>query len=311
MIPPIFHDDSDASVSDTLNTSDSSSLSSYTPHDHSPTTDQTPSGRAPTPATQLCSTLTPRTTTPIAIHTNPYTRLRESQDTIGWDHFLRGKLARGWTHQQYVYASKHSLLDDSKHWRTWLIRYMANYSFSIWDTRNKQRHGRDTASNQQKDLIQAHRDIRALYALRDQVLPQDRDLFCASIDAHQLRPLAALCGWLTLNRDLIRFSVRTAALQAKSGTKPISTFFSSVLRRDRTPRKPRPKPTTQKHFRPSRVTKFFTLRTPKPRKKPSNPAIPIPTDSPSHSHPSPAPSSPPLRAARQRLLSDFFPDHPT
>jgi hypothetical protein len=36
--------------------------------------------------------------------TSPYVRLRISQDAIGWDHFLRGKLSKQWTSLQYKYA---------------------------------------------------------------------------------------------------------------------------------------------------------------------------------------------------------------
>jgi hypothetical protein len=54
-------------------------------------------------------------------NTNPYVRLRIAQDSIGWDHFLRGKLSKEWSTLQYKYALKNRLLQESRHWITWLI----------------------------------------------------------------------------------------------------------------------------------------------------------------------------------------------
>ena len=287
---PIFSDDSDAS--DDCSSSGSSSTSTSDSSDPKAYVSQSQDTQTTTPRAGV-----PPVTTPPDSSSDPYTNLRQTQDAIGWDHFLRGKLARGWTHLQYVYASKHSLLDASKHWHTWLIRYMATQSFQIWDSRNKARHGSDSTSSTKSELAQVHRDITALYELRDQVLPQDRDLFCASLDVHLTRPLAALRGWLAINRDLIRFSVRTANLQAKSGTKPISTFFSSIRRCKGPIRTKKQSPRPHRFFRPSRVTRFFTRQPRPPKTTPSAPAPTPPSGSPSHT-PHSTPSPP--RRPRQR-----------
>lgn len=38
---------------------------------------------------------------------NPFVALRQSQDAIGWDHFLRGKISSEWTRLQFKYAATH------------------------------------------------------------------------------------------------------------------------------------------------------------------------------------------------------------
>ena len=131
---------------------------------------------------------------------NPYIQLRQSQDKIGWDQFLRGKLATDWNRLQHRYARKNSKVEQSKNWLSWLIRYMASQFHSLWISRNKDRHGHDTAAQHQSKLAQARREISSLYSHRDHVLPHDRDLFCASLEAHLLQPLSQLHSWLALNK---------------------------------------------------------------------------------------------------------------
>jgi hypothetical protein len=149
---------------------------------------------------------------------------------------------------QFKYATRHSLLKESRNWITWLIENMAHQSFAIWDSRNKSRHGHDYSTSIQAETAQVHRDISVLYELRDSVLPEDQDLFCNSIDAHLLRPLSVLKGWLAINCTFILCSVRTARIQAKTGTRPISQYFTARARRPyiprqkKTPSTPPPRP---------------------------------------------------------------------
>jgi hypothetical protein len=176
--------------------------------------------------------------------TNPYVRLRLAQDAIGWDHFLRGKISKEWEILQFKYATRHSLLKESQNWITWLIKNMAHQSFAIWDSRNKSRHGHDYSTSIQAETAQVHRDISVLYELRDSVLPEDRDLFCKSIDAHLLCPLSVLKGWLAINRKFILWSVKIANIQAKTGTRPISQYFTARARRPHIPRQKKTPSTT-------------------------------------------------------------------
>jgi hypothetical protein len=229
---------------------------------------------------------------------NPYVCLRLAQDAIGWDHFLRGKISKEWEILQFKYATRHSLLKESRNWITWLIKHMAHQSFAIWDSRNKSRHGHDHSTSIQAETAQVHRDISVLYELRDSVLPEDRDLFCNSIDAHLLRPLSVLKGWLAINRKFILWSVKTAKLQAKTGTCPISQYFVARARRPhiprqkKTPSNPPPRPSVL-----TRLTRFF------------HPQHQASTFSNRHRPPPhPNPQQPP--GHRQRRISDFFPDHP-
>lgn len=228
--------------------------------------------------------------------TNSYVLLRQSQDAIGWDHFLRGKFSSEWSRLQFKFAVRHNKVEESKNWLNWLIKYMSMQSHNLWCSRNSKRHGSDRASTRSSKLAQARRDVSALYELRDKVLPNDRVLFCASLEIHLLQPLTQLQNWLIINKELIRLSVRTAAAQAKAKTKPLRSFFPSLGRKQLTKKRHPSRPTARSRLIPSRVTAFFSLRPPRARVRTTT-GSPTP---PSSSAPRP----------RQRYLFDFFPNHP-
>ena len=228
---------------------------------------------------------------------NPYIQLRRSQDAIGWDHFLRGKLSSEWTILQSQYASRHPSHPSSKEWHTALIRYMATQSYSLWLLRNKSQHGHDAPTRHRQALALAHSAVRSLYQFRDQVLAQDRDLFCSSLAVHLQQPLGQLQGWLSLNKTLIQSSVRAARRQAQAHTRPLRNFFPSsktTKSRKKTPNSQTlPAPT----LRPSRVTQFFSIL---PRNGAPLASI--------REQPTSSQSRPPR--PRPRYLHDFFSDHP-
>ena len=239
--------------------------------------------------------------TTILFTTDPYIALRQAQDHIGWDHFLRGKFADGWTRLQYHYALRTNKLKQSQNWQIKLIKFLANQSFTYWCTRNKARHGHDKATSHAKKLEQAHRDITAIYALRDKVLPQDQELFFASLELHLLQPYDQLRSWLQLNRNLIQFSVRAAASKSTACTPRITKFFQSNPNRRRSRIRQQTSRRAPKSFQPSRMTKFYSIL---PCRSSKLPAI---RERPVRSRPTPpAQSSRP----RQRYLYDFFPNHP-
>ena len=226
--------------------------------------------------------------------TNIYILLRQAQDAIGWDHFIRGKCSRQWNEVQFKYAVRHNLVDKSKNWLNWLIKYMANQVFNLWSLRNRRRHGTDRQTQHQARLEQARRDVAALYVLQSRVLVQDRDLFCNSLDEHLTHSLSHLKNWLAINKPLILQSVRTAKAQSKLHTHPIRRFFAPNG-------KVRSSKTTgsigiqvHKTTKPSLMTRFF----PRILRHASGPRRQSRRDDRDKSRPS------------QRYLFDFFPNHP-
>ena len=228
---------------------------------------------------------------------NPIIQLRQAQDLIGWDHFLRGKMDSEWSRLQYKYASQFNLVEASKNWQQWLIKYMATQSYNLWCSRNRLRHGTDIASSCQSKLIQARRDVSALYALQDNVLPQDRDLFCASLEIHLLQPVSQLLNWLSVNKDLIHLSIRTAIAQSKARTRPIKSFFRPLAPPRRSVILQPKQPALSRSLAVTRLTRFFATTSRQT----------LSTSAPPGRHPVSATTIP---RPRQRYLLDFFPNHP-
>jgi exonuclease III len=233
---------------------------------------------------------------------DPYIQLRQSQDAIGWDHFFRGKLSPDWAHLQYIYACRHNKLEPSKYWTTWLIKYMASQAHNLWLSRNRDRHGHDSAEQYQAKLTQVRRDVTDMYSHLDHVLPDDRELFGASLESHLTQPLSQLQSWLMVNKPLILMSVRQAKDKSLAKTPPLTRFFKTDPKsRSQNSRARSAKPLKQ--YRASRMTQFATsiLQRRSTLPKP-NPDPPDPLSS------SPPPSPPPRPI--QRYLFDFFPNHP-
>ena len=226
-----------------------------------------------------------------------YILLRQAQDAIGWDHFLRGKMSMDWSRLQYKYAARHNFLKESKNWQHWLLTYMTSQSYTLWCARNRKRHGSDGRSQRRTQLDQTKRDVSALYELKDMVLPRDRDLFSASLEIHLLQPLDHLRNWLSINKELIQSSARTASAQMRAKTKDIHTYFPTLGRRSA------PVPRHRRVFHPiraaaTRLTRFFPLR----HRRPTSSGARLPSTLPN--------ASPLVSRPRQRYLFDFFPNHP-
>jgi hypothetical protein len=98
-----------------------------------------------------------------------YLNLINLQDTIGWDHFLRGKLSHKWAHlqQDYLYRTNPSSTFDRAKWIRQIIKPLILACLDLWTLRNEERHGHDTASRQNKLAKQACRNLRAIYSLAD------------------------------------------------------------------------------------------------------------------------------------------------
>jgi hypothetical protein len=106
------------------------------------------------------------------------------ETTIGWDHFLRGKLSHEWANlqQDYIYRTQPSSTFDRAKWIRLIIKPLILNCLDLWTLRNEERHGHDTASKQNKLAEQAQRDLRAIYSLEDEVLASDRDLFSTPLE---------------------------------------------------------------------------------------------------------------------------------
>jgi hypothetical protein len=112
-------------------------------------------------------------------HRRPYYTLPKHQESIGWDHFLRGKLSHHWTElqQDFVWRTAPETKFDSEAWLRLIIRPLFTDCLDLWTIRNNERHGTDDQAKKSLRVAQAEQDLRALYLMQPDVLAADRDLF--------------------------------------------------------------------------------------------------------------------------------------
>ena len=200
---------------------------------------------------------------PRGYSSTPYNELIQQQTAIGWDHFIRGKLSPEWASLQYYISKREGTLKESEGWTLKLIKLMANSSFQLWEIRNGCRHGIDEVTQQQSKRDQAHRELCCLYALREQVLPQDSHLFRASLDLHLTESVSQIRSWLTHNKKLIVHSNKIAKKQSTLKTHRLQTFFQSRTHQSKSvlPLRPSQAKNGSKHnskrFRPAFISRHF------------------------------------------------------
>jgi hypothetical protein len=64
--------------------------------------------------------------------TSHYLPLIQQQNTIGWDHFLWGKLCKEWGLKQHAYAKRYDFLTASKQWQNALVRLLTHTAHRVW-----------------------------------------------------------------------------------------------------------------------------------------------------------------------------------
>jgi hypothetical protein len=139
----------------------------------------------------------------------PYYSLIKDQESIGWDHFLRGKLSRHWTQlqQDFIWRTVPTTHFNSDAWLRLIIRLIFTACIDLWTIRNNERHGIDKNCTK-KDLhaAQVVRDLRALYNMQPDVLAADRDLFRDSLEDHLTDNIHTIQQWVLSHRQIIHQS---------------------------------------------------------------------------------------------------------
>jgi hypothetical protein len=172
-----------------------------------------------------------------------YLNLIQLQDTIGWDHFLRGKLSHEWANlqQDYIYQTQPNSTFDRAKWHRLIIKPLILNCVGLWTLRNEERHGHDTASKQNKLAEQAQRDLRAIYSLEDEVLASDRDLFSTPLDKFLQESTYSIQCWIRSHKPIIYHSSCEARRRCIAEVRLLPTYFHPLPSR-RTQQNPRNRP---------------------------------------------------------------------
>ena len=98
--------------------------------------------------------------------------IAEAQQSIGWDHVLRGRLSKTWATAQQLHLGEFQPKTNGQTWATTIIQAILQGWLDLWHIRNGDRHGRDSQSKAQAAKAQAIRELEQLYELKEGVLPQ-------------------------------------------------------------------------------------------------------------------------------------------
>ena len=133
---------------------------------------------------------------------------------------------RAYLQDDYLYINKkHQGRDDGNNWTTAVICECWTNWYSLWEMRNLVIHGRNVAEVNQLKRRYAVQDLNAIYEMRDQLLPRDRDLLMESAEVHATKTTRQIRNWITTFRPIIQHSVKTAAKHAITGVKSIREYF--------------------------------------------------------------------------------------
>jgi hypothetical protein len=166
-----------------------------------------------------------------------YQSLITRQSSIGWHQILLGRFVHDWqflqdAHLSTIPQSARKFL-SGRCWVSTLVTLFWKHLYINWHSRNDDLHGVDATSREQALVTIAQQETTALYTLRHQVLPRDRELFYSSVETHFLKEPTSrgLQQWIYTWKPVILQSVKDSQRLNTARTRSIRSFFSQTVPR--------------------------------------------------------------------------------
>ena len=122
------------------------------------------------------------------------------QNHIGWDNFMKGRLAKEWAKQQDSHLNRLQKSDSRKNgtvWATNLAAQLLQQWWNLWEDRNHARHGRDKEQQWQKKQEQLQREVELLYEKADELPPDLLDhIFRRPLEEQMAKSPGDIKAWL-------------------------------------------------------------------------------------------------------------------
>jgi hypothetical protein len=170
---------------------------------------------------------------PPAAYPAAYRRLVREQATLGWQQLFNGRWSTEWArlHERYLIRIINPIpcdLTGTKWTSSFIDLFWKNFRI-LWDQRNGKVHGIDTSTRLQARREKVHRELRALYTLRQDMRHCDRDVFHETADAHIIaQPVWAIQNWLKIHVPMAKHSVKEAARLAVRHVRTITSYFRVI-----------------------------------------------------------------------------------
>ena len=204
------------------------------------------------------------------LHNN--TDMRASpQDAIGWACFFRGYIATDLTKAQSRFYQMQEL-DRKKFngtlWAQRLIEFTWTHTQAVWKSRSQQVHDRDDSQRIARDHQEALNRTRAMYAVREDLLADDRALLDVPLSERLQQRPASLIDWANNTYGVIQHCMKEAKETALTGCRDLRNYFqrkqpnNNRRRRSASTRNTATQTTNKKprSFRMTTVTEFFKRR---------------------------------------------------
>ena len=156
-----------------------------------------------------------------------YQKLIQEQSLIGWGQFFQGRITLEWSRLQQLHLSPLPPIKghDGAHWSKTILTTVFNQWNTLWDARNADRHGRDSATRAKAKKDQAIIQLEALYTLRHKVLHRDRSLFHDHLDDHKEQPTRSIRQWINTYQPLLLKSVKDAKTLSLLNVRTLPHYF--------------------------------------------------------------------------------------
>ena len=161
-----------------------------------------------------------------------YYDLLQDQRDIGWYHVFIGRFSTRWASLQNAYLRLHQINIKGvtgEKWTRQVATVVITAWCELWDSRNKDRHGRDSAHKKLALHDQATREIELLYQYHDKVLQRDRSIFSADLQEHLLKPTRVLRQWINTNQKVILKSSADAKIFSLLNVRTLQSYFQDPL----------------------------------------------------------------------------------
>ena len=157
-----------------------------------------------------------------------YLPLIQDQQVIGWYHLFLARFSKRWSSLQAYYLTSHQIKIKGLSGDSW-VQHISNIIITqwleLWDSRNADRHGRDSSHKQRCLHDQVLREITILYQHKTKVLQRDHSIFGTSLEEQSNKPTRYLRQWINTHQAVILQSVHMAKLHSLLNMRTLTSYF--------------------------------------------------------------------------------------
>jgi hypothetical protein len=163
-------------------------------------------------------------------------RLRRlSQSQIGWKQLLLGRFSVKWLEYQAQHLRINKIpftnFNHGAVWLSTLIIKIWNHCYTLWESRNKDKHGHDTETASAVLLAQVQRRMAVMYELKNRCFPSDRSKwFHSTLDEHTTKEphLYQQQAWLETYEPMIRRTIHDRDRVIQQQLHTIDEYFPTL-----------------------------------------------------------------------------------